>query len=433
MSEVSVRKLIRRYSSVWGKTLKTLPKEAQAISHRLLLQGGFIDLPIGAGLCTFLPLGWRVHQKLANVIREEMNTIGGQETSMPVLQPKDLWVESDRWDHMDPPLFRLKDRHNREYCLAPTHEEVITDMARRFIHSYKDLPLAVYQIQLKMRNEMRATGGLLRTREFWMKDLYSFHSDEADLDAFYWQVARAYSNIFKRCGVDTRPVEALSGTIGGAYCHEYMTICPIGEDTIVYCTGCDWAANVEWVQSQFQNTDIPCPKCRGKVQVARAIENGHIFKLGTKYSEMLAAHFIDQDGGRKPVVMGCYGIGLGRLMSTVVEVNHDDRGIIWPVELAPYAVHLIAFDQGNSVVDRAVEEILEALTRNRVSVLFDDREPTSPGEKMADADLIGIPLRAIVSKRTTSEGDKVEVKRRTEARAELVTLPRVIELLRTAT
>lgn len=395
-----------RYSGLFGKPIKSAPKEAEAVSHKLLTQAGFIDRQLAAGIYTYLPLGWRVFKKIEQIIREEINAIGGQELFMPTLQPKELWAKSDRWDHMDPPLFKLKDRHDKEMCIAPTHEEVITDLVGRFIKSYKDLPLALYHIQNKFRNEMRATGGLLRVREFFMKDLYSFHVSEKDLDKFYWQAAEAYKKIFTHCGFITKIVEASSGTIGGDESREFMMLCEAGEDKIVYCPKCDWAANVE------KTKEGKCPKCGAKTETSNSIENGHIFKLGLKYSTTVGAYFVDKNGSKKPIVMGCYGIGLGRLMATVVEVHHDGKGIIWPKSIAPYQVHLIALKVNG-------DKIYQELEKAGIEVLYDDREDVSAGEKFADADLIGVPVRLVVSART---GDKIEWKVRDKEKTELLTL-----------
>ena len=247
-----------RQSLVFGKTSKTAPREAETISHKLLTRAGFIDRQLAAGVYSFLPLGWKVHQKITRIIREEMNQIGGQEILLPALQPRQLWEKSDRWNHMDPPLFKLKDRHDKEFALGSTHEEVITDLVSRFVSSYKDLPVLLYQIQNKFRNEMRSTGGLLRVREFVMKDFYSFHKDEEDLDRFYWQVVEAYKKIFTRCGLVTKAVNAVSGSIGGSFCHEFMTVCPTGEDQVIYCQKCDWAVSRERVEIEKLKVD-KCP------------------------------------------------------------------------------------------------------------------------------------------------------------------------------
>jgi len=403
-----------RYSQLFGKTLRQVPKEAEAISHQLLTRGGFIDRQLTAGVYSLLPLGWRVYKKIENIIREEMNAIGGQELFLPALQPKELWLRSNRWDNMDPPLFKFKDRHEKELTIAPTHEEVITDLASRMINSYRDLPLAIYQIQNKFRNEMRVNGGLLRVREFMMKDLYSFHSSVEDLDQYYLEVIDAYKNIFSRCGFHAKIVESSSGTIGGDQSNEFQMICETGEDTIVCCKTCDWAANVE------KSNPERCPKCGSDIERVHSIENGHAFKLGTKYAESMGAFFTDESGHRKPLIMGCYGIGLGRLMATVVEEYHDEKGILWPQNIAPYLVDLI--DLG---LKERGGEIYNTLTRFGAEVLWDDRDVTA-GNKFADADLIGLPIRLVVSEKS---GDLVEIKRRDEQQTELLDIEQIVTRL----
>src|SRR4030042_2376870 len=405
-----------RYSKLFGKTLKgTAPKGTEAISHQYLVKGGFID-QLAAGIYSFLPLGWQVHQKIENIIREEMNKIGGQELLLPTLQPKYLWQESQRWDSMDPPLFVLKDQHQKEYALGSTHEEVMTDLARRLIKSYQDLPLYLYQIQNKFRNEIRSTGGLLRVREFMMKDLYSFHANQKDLDDYYQKVVESYKKIFTRCGFVVKVVEASTGSMGGDVSHEFMMLCPTGEDKILFCQKCDFATSKE--------ADKKCPKCSSPLKEGRSIENGHVFKLGTKYSQSMGAYFVDKDGQKKLIWMGCYGIGLGRLMATVVEAHHDEKGIIWPKEIAPYQVHLIELKSKN--LKLAGEKVYQELQAKGIDVLYDDREDVSAGVKFADADLIGLPVRLVVSEKTK---DKIEWKNRDSQKTELLTLPEVIKKL----
>lgn len=407
-----------RYSQLFGKTLRRAPKGAETVSHQLLVKGGYVD-QLAAGIYSFLPLGWRVHQKIENVIREEMNAIGGQEVFLPTLQPKELWQKSNRWDHMEPPLWQAKDRHQKEYALGPTHEEVMTDLAARFFRSYKDLPCYLYQIQNKFRNEMRSTGGLLRTREFMMKDLYSFHETAKDLDDYYQKVYQTYLKIFKRCGFETIPVEAESGAIGGEVCHEFMMACPTGEDKILVCEKCGWAGNVDAVGEKKQ-----CLHCQGKVKSVRGIENGHIFKLGTLYSKKMGAYYTDKRGQKKLIWMGCYGIGLGRLMATVVEASHDKKGIIWPKSVAPFQAYLISIDPSKQ---NFTDKVYQELTKKGIEVLYDDRQESSAGVKFADADLIGLPVRLVVSEKT---GDKIEWKKRGEKKAELSTLDKVVKRLR---
>ena len=401
-----------KQSHLFSKTLREPPKDAQTISHKLLVRGGFIN-QLTSGVWSLLPLGWRVYKKIENIVREEMNAIGGQEIFLPVLQPKDLWQETNRWETIDPPLFKVKDRHDKWLCLGPTHEEVITDLARQFIQSYKDLPLAVYQIQNKFRNEMRPTGGILRTREFMMKDLYSFHATDDDLDDYYQKVLRAYEKIYKRCGLTAVAVEALTGSIGGSFSHEFMVLADSGEDKIAICVKGDWGVNLEMSKGITK-----CPKCGGKIEIKNSIEASHAFKLGKTYSHKMHAVFMDKNGQEQELVMGCYGLGLQRLMATIVEVHHDEQGIIWPKSVAPFDFHLIGLDLENKEVAARADKVYQGLVKNGLEVLFDDRID-SPGIKFKDADLIGIPTRLVVSKKT---GNKIEVKARGEQKIRLINL-----------
>ncbi len=408
-----------RYSKLFGKSVRTAPKEAEATSHKLLAKGGFID-QLAAGVYTFLPLGWRAHRKIENIIREEMDALGGQEFSMPVLAPKNLWQETGRWETIDPPLFITSDRHEKEYSLGPTHEEVITDLARRYVKSYRDLPFSAYQIQDKFRNELRSTGGLLRTREFFMKDLYSFHADEADFKAFFKKVIEAYTKIFNRVGIKILVSQASGGSIGGDITYEFQVPAPVGEDLVFFCKSCGYAINRQFAEEKkVKNT---CPECKDGLDETNAIEAGQVFSLGTKYSKQMGATFVDRNGKEKPLIMGCYGIGIGRLMATIVEVSHDEKGIIWPENVAPFSVHLVSIGSDSKVTKRA-DEVYERLIKKGEEVLYDDREE-SPGVKLADADLIGIPQRWVVSENTLKK-DSVEVKKRSEKAAKLMKISTV--------
>ncbi len=548
-------------SHLFGRTLREVSQEAEMASHRLLLRAGMIR-QLAAGIYTYLPLAWRVLRKIEEIMREEMDAIGGQEISMPVVQPAELWQESGRWHELGPVLFRLRDRANRDLVLGMTHEEVITDLVRREVNSYRQLPFMLYQIQTKVRDEPRPRGGLVRVREFIMKDGYSFHADEADLRAYYPQVYQAYASIFRRCGLDALVVEADPGMMGGSLSHEFMLVTEAGENSLAICGGCDYAANAEVasfrkksfplereeeilevatpgmktieavadfleVESSktlkaifysangevtfavirgdlevnetklanalkvpelrlaseeelaaaglvagyaspiglegrvkvvaddsillgnnfvaganregyhLKNVNYPrdfkvdlltdialvqggefCPRCEGRLRVTRGIELGHIFQLGTKYSEALGATFSDASGRQKPIVMGCYGIGLGRLMAACVEQNHDDFGIIWPVSIAPYQLHLIGLGMADGEALKRAEELYRRLKDKGYAVLYDDREE-SAGVKFNDADLIGIPLRLTVSQRTLKENG-VEVKLREAKESRIV-------------
>jgi prolyl-tRNA synthetase len=563
-----------RFSKLFGKTLKEIPSEADTLSHQLLIRTGMIQ-QVAAGIYSYLPLGWRVLSKIEQIIRGEMDKVGGQELMLPTLQPFELWEESGRYPSFGKTLFTITDRREHTLVLGPTHEEIITDLVRRYVQSYRDLPLLLYQIQNKFRDEPRPRGGLLRVREFIMKDLYSFHIDEADLDRCYQEMIQAYHTIYSRCGLPAVVVEADSGAIGGKESHEFMLIAETGEDEIVYCSDCGYAANLEKAQSikpklekraslaieeistpniktieevanfvgvpashtlkavfysvdaeivfvvirgdidvnetklknllkcaelrlatetevkaaglvagsaspigikgirivadesiklgsnfiagankpdtHLRNVNHPrdfkidlladiamarpgdgCPKCNGKLKSSRGIEVGHVFKLGTFLSEKLGAFFLDQDGVSQPIIMGTYGIGLGRLLAAAVEQNHDDKGIIWPVAIAPYHIYLCPLRLENHDVAETAEKLYRDLTRKNLEVLFDDRDE-SPGVKFNDADLLGIPLRLTISPRTL-ESQSIEIKWRHEKQTELLPLEgittRVKELLK---
>jgi len=561
-----------RFSKLFGKTLRQAPSEAESASHRLLLRAGMIAQE-AAGIYSYLPLGWRVLKKIENIIREEMDRAGGQELMLPVLQPFELWQQSGRYLSFGQSLFTLTDRKEHKLALGPTHEEIITDLAHRYVQSYRDLPLLLYQIQTKFRDEPRPRGGLLRVREFIMKDLYSFDTSEAGLDESYRKMAQAYRNIYARLGLPTLMVEADSGAIGGKDSHEFMVITETGEDEVIYCPNCSYAANAEKAQSiktvapsrsperskgeakqplpleeiptpdcqsieevanfvgvppsqtlkavfysadgalvcavirgdlevnetklrnalkcselrlateseineegmvvgfaspvgitgtkviaddsvtlgsnfiagankpqyHLRNANYPrdfqadlmtdialarsgdsCPKCEGKLSCARGIEVGHIFKLGTFLSEKFGAYCLDGDGISQLIVMGCYGIGLGRLLAAVVEQSHDDKGIIWPLSVAPYQVYLCPLHVDNPELASTAEDMYKKLQEKGIEVLFDDRDE-SPGVKFNDADLLGIPLRLTLSPRTLKD-HSIEMKWRREKEVQILPL-----------
>ncbi len=539
-----------RYSQFFLPTLKESPAEAEIASHKLMLRAGMIR-KLASGLYTFLPLGLRSLRKVENIIRQEMNRAGAQELLMPLVQPAELWKESGRWDHYGRELLRFKDRHDRDFCLGPTHEEVITDLMRKHIRSYRDLPLNLYQIQTKFRDEIRPRFGIMRSREFIMKDAYSFSPDEESLDEIYQAMYQAYCNIFERCGLDFRPVEADTGSIGGHASHEFMVLADTGEDAIACCTSCSFAANTELapvrrpehmegfqagtremkvVETPGKKTveevtkfldrkthellktlifladekpvavlirgdhelnevklknvlgaqeiemadaetverttgaavgfagpiglrpgvrvvgdyaisgmkdfvtganrkdahltgvnwkrdaappelfdlrvitrDDPCPRCGGRIEIKRGIEVGHIFKLGTKYSEIMGATFLDSTGKEKPIIMGCYGIGVGRTVAAAIEQNHDERGIVFPAPLAPFHVIISVMNVKDSEMMSAALNISSALEEKGKEVLVDDRKER-PGVKFKDAELIGIPTRITVGKKLKKEG-----------------------------
>ncbi len=412
-----------KQSQLFAKTIKNISVEEKSLNAQLLMRAGFVD-KLAAGVYTFLPLGLRVMKKIENIIREEMNAIGGQEILMPALQPKANWVATGRWDGLDV-LFKLKGSDDKEYALGATHEEVITPLFAKFISSYKDLPVAAYQIQAKFRNEKRAKSGLLRGRQFMMKDLYSFHATEKDLDEYYEKAAEAYWKIFSRAGIKDRThFTFASGGTFAEYSHEYQTVADAGEDTIYVCKKCNFAVNKE-----IKSETPACPACKGgEFEIKKAIEVGNIFKLKTKYSEPFNLKFKDTDGKDQTVVMGCYGMGLDRLMGTVAEVCNDKNGIIWPESIAPYSVHLLVLDADDGEIKKEADAVYEALLKAKIEVLYDDRG-LSAGTKFKDSDLIGIPWRLVISART---GGKIEIKRRSEEKSELLSLNEAINLVRGA-
>ncbi|MCD6086147.1 prolyl-tRNA synthetase [bacterium] len=402
-----------RQSLLFTKTKKEVSKEEESVNARLLIKAGFIDKTM-AGVFTFLPLGLIVLKKIENIIRQEMNKLGAQEILMPALQPKEIWQKTNRWQIMDD-LYKLKDRQGREIALGPTHEEVITPLMKKFISTYRDLPCFVYQIQNKFRQELRAKAGLLRGREFIMKDLYSFHADEEDLDKFYQKVIESYFKIFERLGIRERTF--LTYAAGGSfskYSHEFQTITPAGEDTIYICQKCQLAINKE-----IKEETLSCPNCQGTdFSRERAIEVGNIFKLGKKFSQSFDLSFFDREGNKSLVVMGCYGIGLNRLLGTIVEVNYDEKGIIWPKEVAPFLVHLLVLGKEREVLAKG-EEIYQKLKERKIEVLYDDRKDKSSGEKLVESDLLGLPLRLVVSKRTL-EKKRIGLKLRREKEERMI-------------
>lgn len=406
-----------KQSELFTKTSKTISEDEKSANAQLLLRAGFID-KLMAGAYTYLPLGYRVYKKIENIIRDEMNKIGGQELLMPALHPKEPWSKTGRWqEYGGDIMFVLKSQTGKEYGLGWTHEEIITPLVQKFIKSYKDLPKYVYQIQDKFRDELRAKSGILRGREFIMKDLYSFHKDEADLDDYYEKAAVAYKNVFDRCGLGKQTYYTFaSGGSFSEFSHEFQTVTPAGEDTIHICQKCNIAINDE-----IKNKQKECPDCGEKdFRTEKAIEVGNIFKLGTKYSAPFRFNYIDEQGKEQPVVMGCYGIGLGRVLGTIVEVYSDDKGMSWPITVAPYIVHLIRLksSKNDNKVKEKADKFYQSLQRKNIEVLYDDREDVSAGEKFNDADLTGIPIRVVISEKT---GDKVEWKPRNSAKAELIT------------
>lgn len=555
-------------------TLREDPADAEIASHRLMLRAGLMR-QVAAGIYTYLPLGWRVIQKVMTIIREEMNRAGAQEILMPALHPAELWQESGRWDYYGPELMRLKDRHDRDFALGPTHEEVVTALLRDEVKSYKKLPINVYQIQTKFRDERRPRFGVMRGREFIMKDAYSFDVDEEGLDKSYRAMYDAYVRIFTRCGLNFRAVEADAGAIGGTSTHEFMVLSDVGEDTLAYCTSCAYAANLEKAEvlppqgdkpsasgtpalervatpgvrtveelvrhlgvtperiiksvlfqvdgrpvlvlvrgdhevnevkvknlfaantveaadaetvrqvmgapagfigpvnapeavtvvadhavahvtdgvvganeadahyvhavpgrdfavlryADLRNitADDPCPRCGGTIAFAKGIEVGHVFKLGTKYSEAMGATFLDEEGKERPMIMGCYGIGVTRLVAAIIEQHHDEHGIIWPVSVAPFAVHVVPVNWKNEDQRAAAERLYAALNEAGIEALLDDRDERA-GVKFKDADLIGLPLRLTVGGKVAD--GLVELKVRATGEQEDVPLEEAVDRVR---
>jgi prolyl-tRNA synthetase len=557
-----------RSSELFYPTLREVPSEAEIISHQLLLRAGFIRKASG-GVYTYLPLAYRVIKKIENIVREEMDRAGGQEVLMPIMQPAELWQKSGRWEVYGDEMFRLQDRHKRYFALGPTHEEIITTLVDGDAHSYRDLPLLLYQIQNKYRDEIRPRFGLMRGREFIMKDLYSFDIDDEGLDVSYQKMYHAYNQIFTRLGLKYRVVEADSGAIGGNESHEFMVLADSGEAEIVYCDNCDYAANVEKAvcisekaeidgdllplekihtpgqrtiqdltdflkvgkdeqiktlmydadgeliaavlrgdrelneiklknalgcnellmaneedvrrssgagfgslgpvgmnvkiyadlevvamknftcganEDDYHLTNVnlgrdfvpeaildirnavagdPCPLCQRELKLLRGIEVGHIFKLGTKYSDVMGATFRNQNGQSCPFVMGCYGIGISRTMAAAVEQNSDEDGIIWPITIAPYHVIVVPVNSNKEEQMQAANSIYQILEQEGLEVILDDRDERA-GVKFKDADLIGIPVRITIGPKGLQE-NKVEVKKRWEKEVELVEIDKVRE------
>ncbi|HOG07767.1 MAG TPA: proline--tRNA ligase [Syntrophales bacterium] len=559
-----------RYSELFLPTGREVPSDAELASHQLMIRAGMIR-KLTSGIYSYLPMGYRVIRKVEQIVREEMNRAGAQELFMPMVQPAELWQESGRWVHYGRELLRFRDRHEREYCLGPTHEEVITDLVRNEIKTYRQLPRNLYQIQTKFRDEIRPRFGVMRCREFAMKDAYSFDANEAGAEESYRKMFEAYGRIFRRCGLDFRAVEADSGSIGGSYSHEFMVMADSGEDAVVFCTACDYAANLEKaeiappektpsvdearlpleevhtpgvrtieevcaflsvtpqevVKTLIFNADgkpaailvrgdhdvneikvknvlgcdelelamddmildvtgsprgfagavgirarviadyslinmthcvmganredyhlknasperdfsvsayadlrvvragDPCPRCAAPVRMARGIEVGHVFKLGTKYSRSMRAVYLDAAGKEQTMVMGCYGIGIGRTVAAAIEQSHDDQGIVWPMTLAPYAVIITPVNSNEETLARASESLYQALSARGVEVLLDDRDERA-GVKFKDADLIGIPLRITVGPKKLAEG-RVELRIRRTGEVRMLPLGEAVD------
>jgi prolyl-tRNA synthetase len=403
---------VTRLSEYLLPTEKQPPADAEAISHKLMVRAGLIR-QMGAGMWTWLPAGWRVHQRVEAIIREEMNAIGGQEMLMPVLEPAEPWRKTGRLEIEE--LFKLTDRKGSELVLAMTHEEAVTFHVAQLVRSYRDLPLILYHFQIKERDEPRPRAGVLRTREFIMKDSYSFDRDQAGLERSYELHVGAYDRIMQRTGLRFYRVEGDVGMMGGLGAHEYMAPAPAGEDQILLGDG--YAANTEVALSQpgVEKRGAEYFKDGQALSVVPAIEVGNIFKLGTRYSEPLGARYLDEHGDEHPVWMASYGIGPARIVAAAVEQFADEHGISWPRALAPFAVHLVGIGNPGTPERAAAEELYAALSEGGIEVLFDDRE-LGPGEKFADAELLGSPVRLTVGRRSLESGEvEVQVRRGREA------------------
>ena len=394
------------------KTKKQVSEETKGLSF--LVKANFIER-LTSGVYNYLPLGYRVIKKIEKIVREEMDRIGGQEILMAALHPKSLLEKTGRWESFDA-LFKVQSKYDQWYALGPTHEEVVTPLAKNFIFSYKDLPFYLYQIQTKFRDEPRPKGGLLRTREFIMKDLYSFHADEKDLERYYEKVKKAYFKIFTRCGLKVILTEALGGTFS-PYSHEFQVLTKNGEDEIKYCPKCFIGYNEE-LKKEIKR----CPICQKELLKEKAAEVGNIFKLKDKYSKALDLKFIDKNNKTRYVMMGCYGIGISRILAVVSDVLSDEKGLVFPLELAPFEFIIVPLFTGNKKIDVLIQkkgkEIYDFLLKNKKEVLFDDREANA-GEKFFDADLLGISYRIVISEKNI-QNNLLEIKERKSGKIKLI-------------
>lgn len=416
-----------KYSQMFVKTLKSAPAAAETVNHKLLVQAGYVR-QVMAGVYTYLPLGLRVLNKISEIVREEMNAIGGQEVLMPILHPSALWKQTGGWDKIDV-LFKVKSRTEREYALAQSNEETVTPLAKEFIHSVKDLPLAIYHINWKFRDELRSKSGILRGREFLMKDLYSWHATQADFDKFYNKAKTAYFKVFQRMGLTAKATEASGGAFTEKVSYEFEVLTSAGEAPILYCDKCDYCVNVDDIKT-YKEGEV-CPKCKkDKLKSAMASEVGNVFDLGTKYTKAFDLTVTNKQGEKIYPVMGCYGIGISRTMGVIVEKFHDERGIVWPPAVAPFAVQLVSLNTNDEKVVKQAEKVYDQLLAAGVEVLFDDRVEIGAGQKLAEADMIGCPLRAVVSSRT---GEQVEVKMRSQSETKLVKIKALIDQALTLT
>ena len=413
-----------RQSQLFTKTRKTAPKDEVAKNAQLLIRAGYIHKEM-AGSYSYLPLGRRVLLNIENIVREEMNKIGGQEVRMATLHPSEPWKQTGAWDKVDV-VFKIMSRTEKEYTVGQSEEEIVTPIAQEYANSYKELPVAIYQIGQKYRDELRAKSGILRGREFTMKDMYSFHETQEDFDRFYNAAKEAYLKVYERCGLDAKATEASGGSFTEKLSYEFMVLTDAGEDDILYCSECSYCVNVEVSQ---QKEGDACTRCgTGVMKRAKASEVGNIFDLGTKYAKDFSFTFKDRAGKPQYPIMGCFGIGITRLMGVIVEAISDEKGIVWPKSVAPFPVHLISIAGGNAELIGEADRIYELLAENGIEALYDDRDVRA-GEKFADADLIGIPTRFVVSEKTMAQGS-VEAVNRKDGTTTLVPESGIIEYLK---
>ncbi len=392
-----------RYSKSGINTTKSVPNDAEIISHILMIRSGMIK-KLASGLYTWMPLGLKILRKIENIIRIEMDKIDALELLMPAVQPSELWKESGRWDKYGPELLRIQDRHEREFCFGPTHEEIITDIARKEIKSYKQLPVTYYQIQTKFRDEIRPRFGVMRAREFLMKDAYSFHENEECLNKTYNIIFEAYKKCFDKIGFEYKVVNADNGQIGGSESHEFHVIAENGEDQLIFSDSSDYAINAELFSETPKEGD-DCPDGSGKIKIKRGIEVGHIFKLGKNYSESMNAMVANKNNENVKMIMGCYGIGVSRIAAAAIEQSNDKNGIIWPKSIAPFELSIISIGYTkDQKIKNYTDSLYERLKEIKIDLLLDDRD-ISPGNMFSDADLIGIPNKLIIGKKLLQDGE----------------------------
>jgi len=414
-----------KWTKAFIPTLREDPQDAEVISHKLLIRGGFIR-KLTAGSYSYLPLGFRVLHKVINIVREEMNRAGAIEVFLPALHPLELWKETGRDKTLADVMIKFRDRHGRIGCLGPTHEEVITSIVAQNISSYRELPRTLYQIQTKFRDEMRPRFGIVRTSEFIMKDAYSFDVDFESLEKSYKAMYDAYCRIFSRCGLPYIAVNADPGVMGGGESHEFMVPTPAGEDIIGVCESCGYSASKDILLKaggEELKDNQPCPKCKTVLKLKQTIEIGHTFKLGLKYTEPLKAYYLDNSKVSHPIVMGCYGIGVNRLIASAIEVLNDKDGIIWPVEIAPYQAVVQPLNMAVGGLVETAQKVYNILMTAGIDVIMDDRDERA-GIKFKDADLIGFPLKVIIGEKNLKEGF-FEIKARKTGQIEKVTLDSV--------